>query len=357
MPPDDPVARGAHVMTVCNACRYCEQFCPVFPAMEQRLTFGAADLSYLANLCHNCGECLYACQYAPPHEFGINVPRTLAEIRLRSYEAYAWPRWGAAPFRRQSAPIALGLSALFALVLAVAAAVANPAGLAPTGGRFYDVIPHGVLVALFGSVFGFSILALTIGVLRFASDLSLKPSAFVRAARPLRDGLTLRHLHSSGADCVSGEEARHPRRRWCHHAMLWGFVLSCASTSVAAVYHALGWIAPYGYTSVPVVLGVLGGMALLMGALGASALRSRRDPMLGDPDQAGPDASLLALLAASSLTGLILLAWRESWFMAGLLFVHLGTVLALFALMPYGKFVHGFYRLAALVAAVEEERR
>ena len=82
MPHADPLAHGAHVLTVCNACRYCEQFCPVFPAMEQRVVFERVDLAYLANLCHNCGECLYACQYAPPHEFGINVPRTLAEIRL-----------------------------------------------------------------------------------------------------------------------------------------------------------------------------------------------------------------------------------------------------------------------------------
>ena len=91
MPHADPIAHGEHVMTVCNACRYCEQFCPVFPAMENRLTFAEADLAYLANLCHNCGECLYACQYAPPHEFGINVPRTMAEIRAHSYEAYCWP--------------------------------------------------------------------------------------------------------------------------------------------------------------------------------------------------------------------------------------------------------------------------
>ena len=82
MPPLSSLRDTAqHVMTVCNACRYCEQYCPVFPAMEQRLTFATADLAYLANLCHNCGECLYACQYAPPHEFGINVPRTLAQIR------------------------------------------------------------------------------------------------------------------------------------------------------------------------------------------------------------------------------------------------------------------------------------
>ena len=81
---DDLLVHGQHVMTVCNSCRYCEAYCPVFPAMESRFTFSKVDLAYLANLCHNCGECLYACQYAPPHEFGINVPRTLAQIRARS---------------------------------------------------------------------------------------------------------------------------------------------------------------------------------------------------------------------------------------------------------------------------------
>ena len=56
-------------MQICNACRYCEGFCAVFPAMTRRLEFAKADIHYLANLCHNCGACLHACQYAPPHEF------------------------------------------------------------------------------------------------------------------------------------------------------------------------------------------------------------------------------------------------------------------------------------------------
>src|SRR5262245_27220406 len=84
--PEPLTLHGAHVLSVCNACRYCEHFCPVFPAIERRVTFARADLAYLANLCHNCGECLYACQYAPPHEFGINVPQTLAALRRRSFE-------------------------------------------------------------------------------------------------------------------------------------------------------------------------------------------------------------------------------------------------------------------------------
>ena len=47
MPAPDLQARGAHTMTVCNSCRYCEQYCPVFPAMERRLTFAAGDLVFM----------------------------------------------------------------------------------------------------------------------------------------------------------------------------------------------------------------------------------------------------------------------------------------------------------------------
>jgi citrate/tricarballylate utilization protein len=56
---------AARQLQICNACRYCEGFCAVFPAMTRRLEFGAADVHYLANLCHGCGACLHACQYAP----------------------------------------------------------------------------------------------------------------------------------------------------------------------------------------------------------------------------------------------------------------------------------------------------
>ena len=34
-------------MQICNACRYCEGFCAVFPAMTRRLEFGKADIHYL----------------------------------------------------------------------------------------------------------------------------------------------------------------------------------------------------------------------------------------------------------------------------------------------------------------------
>ena len=88
---EELVAEAQRVLAICNACRYCEGYCAVFPALERRLEFGEGDVHYLANLCHNCGACLYACQYAPPHEFALNFPRTLAQVRAQTYRKYAWP--------------------------------------------------------------------------------------------------------------------------------------------------------------------------------------------------------------------------------------------------------------------------
>ena len=102
---------GARIMTICNACRYCEGYCPVFPAMERRAVFTPADLDQLANLCHNCGECYYACPYTPPHEYALNVPRTLAQIRVSSYEHYAWPGAFARAYQRNGLAVALLVAA------------------------------------------------------------------------------------------------------------------------------------------------------------------------------------------------------------------------------------------------------
>ena len=48
---------------------------------------------------------------------------------------------------------------------------------------------------------------------------------------------------------------------------------------------------------------------------------------------------------------------RDSALMGVLLVVHLGVVLALFVTLPYGKFVHGIYRVAALVKHSAEKLR
>ena len=355
MPIDDVTREAARVMSVCNACRYCEQYCPVFQAMEERLTFATADVNYLANLCHGCGECLYACQYAPPHEFSIHVPQTLARQRLNSYEQYAWPAPLGAAFRRQGVATALALAALMTILFLGSVWLLNPDALRNAGAAadFYAVVPHSAMVAIFGGVGAFVATALAIGVARcwrnFSSALPKGSTAGGGVATAVHDVLALRHLHVAGRACVTAEEVRSPWRRRLHHAVFYGFALCFASTCVATLYHLAGSPAPYAYTSLPVLLGTVGGLGLTIGAAGLLLERRRRDPALVEATQAALDGSFVTLLLLTALSGLLLLALRHSSAMGWLLGAHLGIVLALFVSLPYGKFVHGFYRAAALL--------
>ena len=69
------------------------------------------------------------------------------------------------------------------------------------------------------------------------------------------------------------------------------------------------------------------------------------------------DAGFTWLLLLIGTTGLALLIWRGSVWMPTLFALHLGPVLALFLLLPYGKFIHGLYRALALLKYRREATR
>jgi citrate/tricarballylate utilization protein len=120
----------------------------------------------------------------------------------------------------------------------------------------------------------------------------------------------------------------------------------------------LGWHAPHGYLSLPVILGTLGGSGLLIGPAGLLALKKRRNREITEAKQIGTDTTFLILLLLTSATGLLLLVLRESRMLGTLLIVHLGFVMALFITLPYSKFVHGVYRFVAIAKyALERERK
>ena len=83
----------------------------MFPAMTRRLAFSPADVHHMANLCHNCGACLHACQYSPPHQFAVNVPKAMAEVRGQTYIEYAWPKPLGALYKRNGLTVSLALAA------------------------------------------------------------------------------------------------------------------------------------------------------------------------------------------------------------------------------------------------------
>ncbi|MEF3064434.1 tricarballylate utilization 4Fe-4S protein TcuB [Pandoraea apista] len=349
----------ARQMQICNACRYCEGFCAVFPAMTRRLEFGKADVNYLANLCHNCGACYHACQYAPPHEFGVNVPKAMAEVRLETYTEYAFPASFGALYKRNGLTLSVALAAGLALFLLLGSALHSglPGDAAPA--NFYAIFPHNLLAAMFGTVFLFAILALGVGVTRFWRDVSTGTASAPAVAEAAKNALTLKYLDGGHGDgCNEENDAFTLARRRFHHLTFYGFMLCFAATAVATLYHyAFGLEAPYPFLSAPVLLGTGGGIGLIAGPAGLLWLNLKRAPERGDSRQRPMDRGFIALLLLTSASGLGLLAFRTTSAMPSLLAIHLGIVMALFATLPYGKFAHGVFRSAALLKSSIEKRQ
>ena len=357
--PTEAESETARQLQICNACRYCEGFCAVFPAMTRRLSFGQADIHFMANLCHNCGACLHACQYAPPHDFAVNIPQAMAQVRGQTYAHYAWPAPLGRLYHRNGLTLSLALAAGLALFLWLAQqrTAAGPID------NFYSIFPHNLLVSLFAPVFLFAVLALALGVRRFWQDITpatsgaaLTPPA---AAEATHDVLRLKYLDGGhGEGCNNADDAFTLARRRAHHLTFYGFLLCFAATSVATFYHyVLNLPAPYELPSLPKLLGVVGGISLTLGTAGLFKLKLQRHPAQGDAAQKPMDLGFIALLFLISVSGLGLWLARGHAAMPTWLAVHLGAVMALFATLPYNKFAHGIFRTASLIRHAVEKRQ
>jgi citrate/tricarballylate utilization protein len=362
MPSVKALKEAERVMVFCNACRYCEGFCAVFPAMELRRTFCERDLNYLANLCHNCRDCYYACQYAPPHEYALNIPRALAELRLDTYRKFCRPRFLQSVFRRNglmaSLSAVLGVAIIFLLTLFLR----GPEKIFTTHlgeNAFYHVIPYAYIVLPVMVLVLYISTGLLIELYNFWRETGGKLGQLgnLRAhLTAMGDVLRLKYLDGGGYGCNYPGERFSMARRWLHHFVFYGFLLCFASTTVAAIYeHFFHLSAPYPYWSWPVMLGTIGGVALLIGTGGLFYLKLRMDVEPASPRSFGMDISFLVLLFLVSLTGLVLLFFRTTPMMGTLLIVHLGFVVGIFMAIPYGKLIHAFFRYAALVKNAIEQ--
>jgi citrate/tricarballylate utilization protein len=352
------------VMVICNACRYCEGFCAVFPAMELRRVFSQEDLKYLANLCHNCRGCYYACQYAPPHEFELNIPKALGELRQETYGEFSWPAPLKNLFQNNGIVVSLvtGISIAAVLLLALMTSGTEALFTAHRGaGAFYQVIPYAAMVIPFMAVAALVLVALGKGALNLWRSVGGRSEELKQGGAHLRaiwDVLRLRYLDGGGHGCNYPDDRFSMVRRYFHHATFYGFMLCLASTTVAFGYdHLLHRPAPYPLFSWPVVLGTVGGLSLLAGTGGLFYLKLKMDRRPATPRTLGMEMAFILLLFLTSLSGLLLLCLRATPLMGVLLSVHLGIVLALFITMPYGKFVHGVYRYMALVKNAIEQAR
>lgn len=360
---DENLVREANrQFTVCNACRYCEGICSVFPAMELRTAFQTGDLAYLSTLCHDCRACVHACPFSPPHEFAIDIPSLMGTARTQTFEHYARPRalWRLMTRPRSIAGAMLATLVFFAIV---ALAIDDPARLTEAHGEpgaFYGVISYLWLVIPSGVVSLLVIGVILAGVRGFAQEMPGGARRLLDAraiARATGDALQLRNLRGGGGGCHYPGDAVSATRRRLHHLVFYGFGLMFLATVAAAFeQEILGLQPPYPLLSVPVGLGTLGGAATVIGCLGFLVLGLRsRDPRR-TTESRRIDRLFTSTLLAATVTGLLTLGFRETPAMGSMLLVHLATLGGLYLTFPYSKFVHWVYRYAALVRSHVEGR-
>jgi len=351
----DLIQEARRQVEICNACRYCEGYCSVFPAITWKRSFSDGDITQLANLCHNCRGCFYACQYTEPHEFALNLPNALTEVRHESWKELAWPGAFAKLFDRSAVAMAIGL------VMAIASLFWLGSALRPTVGEgFYAVMSHGMMVAVFAPAFLLPLVAIGLSLTRYWQTVgggAVRPRDIWSAMCSAGRMTDLRGGHGEGCNFEDEDRFSNLRRHF-HQATLFGFLLCFASTSVATLMHyGFGIEAPYPLLSLPKLLGIPGGLLLCAGTAGLAWLKLRADRELGAPRIWGGEMAFVLLLFAVSASGLLLYAASGSGIVSVLLPLHLGTVLTFFVLTPYSKMAHGFYRMAALTRHAVLERR
>lgn len=349
------IGEAARQLTICNACRYCEGLCAVFPALERRAEFGHGDVSQLANLCHDCRACYDACMYSPPHDFDLDLPRVLAQVRLDDYGRYVWPRrvpkvlsgW-------RGLVMGSVLSVVIMLAIAVAHAsfselVAHPGGPSSP----YRLIPYPALLSLMLAAIAYAVVVMAAAGLSYWRDVGGAPAGLTARAvlQAVWYAMTLRYLRGGGEECyLPGEEVPTPVRRHLHGTIAYGFGLCLLSTIAAAVMQdILGSQPPYPWLSVPVISGTAGGVAMVIGCAGMLILKERSPAEQSVSEMSVKDYGLLVALAFLALTGLAVLLTRATGAFGLVLLIHLAALLQAFAMAPYSKFVHVVFRFLALV--------
>ena len=207
--------------------------------MHADRAFSDSDITQLANLCHNCRGCYYACQYTAPHEFDLNLPKALAEVRQDSWKAHTWPAGFGDLFGRSGLAIAVGLVLCFAVIFAIAQAMRPE-----SGDGFYAYMSHGLMVAIFTPAFLLPLAVVALSLRAYWKSVGGGTFRLVDLWEAVRSAGQMKNLkggHGDGCNFEDEDRFSHARRHF-HQATLYGFLLCFASTSSGTVLH-------YGFRS------------------------------------------------------------------------------------------------------------
>jgi citrate/tricarballylate utilization protein len=296
--------------------------------------------------------------YSPPHEFSINIPQVMGEVRMASYRRWSWPSILAKCFANWKLGLTLAISSTsFVVILSLLWTQPGKLFTIHSGpGAFYQVIPYPAMV-LPGIILFLYVVAIWIrGGVRFWSEagplMHKQGQGWNRAAwlQACGDALRLNYLKGGGPGCFYPKSDQSSARRIYHTLTFWGFLSDFASTVVAAVYQDFfHWWPPYSIYSAPVILGSVGVVMLVVGTSGLIWCKMQSDTRPAESVTLRADYLFLVNLQLTALSGTLVLGFRGTSALGSLLILHLALVATLLVSAPYGKFVHFVYRFLAIV--------
>ena len=321
-------------------------------------------------LCHECHDCTRRCpRNARPGD-------VMAALRRECIAHYSSPHFlGRAATEPAQLPwVVLGCALLLGSGMWLWDATgAGARELAARGARIVmplsPQLPHGLLVALFGTVALFDCIVFAVGLHRFWYALTAAychaPTETQAAPETSPIGVVLRRLfwHHDFARCT--QEA--PRR--ASHTIVVYSMLALGVVDLwvlTARFNPLrsGLAYPLGITDPWKLLANLAGVALIAGCVLMTRDRMRRRLATAEAGARSTgtysDWLLLGLLLAVALTGFVTEAlhfMRVDELRVWAYLVHLVTVLTFFVLLPYSKLAHVAYRTVALIAAERQGLR
>ncbi|UCE80016.1 MAG: quinone-interacting membrane-bound oxidoreductase complex subunit QmoC [Nitrospiraceae bacterium] len=349
---------GGDSLKKCYQCATCSVVCNVTPddkpfprkemlqaqwGLKDKL-FGNPDIW----LCHHCSDCTAYCPR------GAKPGEVLGAVRKMSIEHYAFPGF-LGKMVGDPKYLLLALAAPVLLLLVVIGLLGNlriPEGEIIYAEKFMPVIAIDtiyILAALFASV-GF-----VVGIKRYWNDLKAgvefstnKWQKMVKGPLPIIivNQIVEFMTHKRFKNCdVTGS------RSFSHLLVFFGFVGLAITTTWAIVYlYAMHWESPYPLSDPMKILGNVSALILLVGILLVILNRLKNAGKAGLGSYY--DWLFICIVLTIVTTGILseVLRLKEIAHLAyPVYFIHLVSVLFLFAYAPFSKMAHMVYRMTALV--------
>ena len=378
---EEVIAAGGGDLKKCYQCATCSVVCGLsndpspFPRKEMIWAQWGLKDRLISDpdvwLCHQCNDCSLRCPR------GARPGDVLAAVRQKAIEHYAFPSiMGRLVNSAKAVPIMLAL--VPAILIAAALLVRGPIEAAigyvdPHGHEFYaHFFPHWLLIAFYTSLTLLTFGGLIVGLFRFWSGMKANDAALGRGASVM--GFipsTIKALITVLTHDRFGTCTDQASRKSAHWMAFYGFLALFIVTSWAVVdlYITPSINSdvfpqyPFGLMHPMKMLANVGGILLIIGA-GKAILTRKNAPKDGYHQSTNFDWIFVWLLLLVGISGFFVEAFRfvaegaagAEAYASGfalpaysIYFVHLVFVFGLLVYLPYSKFAHMWYRLAAMI--------